>query len=93
MHLKQLLVHLLPSSRESASQNSENAILAEIKKCTEAVNANVIEHTAYIRAAADKKDMDLDKYKDQVRQELKKSAASGILKIHKIQVPFLFPID
>ena len=53
----------------------EMEILQQIKKCADAVNTNVIEHTAYIRATAEKKDMDLDKYKIEVRKELASTSA------------------
>ena len=59
----------------SSKQQTEREILVQIRKCTDAVNTNVVEHTAYIWAAAEKKDMNLDKYKKQVRQELASSSA------------------
>ena len=48
----------------------EDAILVEIRKCTDAVNTNVIEHTAYIHSTAAKKDIDLDKFHEEVKKEL-----------------------
>ena len=63
-----------------SEDKTEIEILQQIKKCADAVNTNMIEHTAYIRAAAEKKDMDLDKYKTEVRKELATTSAqnSGI---------------
>ena len=57
-------------------KSSEDKILESIQKCTEAVNNGMIEQTAYIRAAAEKKDMDLSKYKDDIRRELNSPAPS-----------------
>ena len=56
---------------------TEDAILAEIRKCTEAVNTNAVEHTAYIRAAAAKKDIDIDKFRKEVRDQMEKTSKSG----------------
>ena len=50
--------------------------MESIKRCTDAVNNGVIEQTAYIRAAADKKDMDLSKYKEDIRRELNSPSPS-----------------
>ena len=41
--------------------------MRSIKKCTEVVNNSVIEQTAYIRASAEKKKLDLDKFKEDIR--------------------------
>ena len=55
----------------------EDKILHKIEMCTEAVNTNVIEHTAYLRASAAQKDISLDKYREEVRQELQAQSNSG----------------
>ena len=55
-------------------KSQEEKILEEIKRCTEAVNSNAIEHTAYIRASAAKKEMDIEKYKIQVKDELQNAS-------------------
>ena len=60
----------MPCFIQFRKKTPEEKILEEIKKCTEAVNSNAIEHTAYIRASAAKKEMDIDKYKMQVKDEL-----------------------
>ena len=52
------------------SKSSEQEVLDSIKKCTDVMNQSVIEQTAYIRAAAEKKQLDLEKFKDDVRREL-----------------------
>ena len=46
-------------------------ILKEIKKCTKSVNSNLVEQTAYIHACAERKNLNLDKFKAQVEQEMK----------------------
>ena len=76
----------------ATKKDSEDAILSEIRKCTQAVNNNVIEHTAYIRAAAEKKQMDLDKYKDQVRKEMQSTSknSGGELFIPSAKMTVLF---
>ena len=71
------LLFRLSHFRTARNDEAEQAILSEIRKCTEAVSTNVIEHTAYIRAAADKNDMDLDKYKNQVKNELQNANKSS----------------
>ena len=52
------------------SESSEDVLLNNIQKCADAVNTNVIEHTAFIRASAAQSNLNLDEYRDQVRQEL-----------------------
>ena len=59
-----------------SKKTSEDEILESIKKCTQAVNNGVIEQTAYIRAAAEKKEMNLEKYKEDIRRELNSPAPS-----------------
>ena len=61
----------------SSDQRTEKEILDQIRKCADAVNTNVIEHTAYIRATAAKKDINLDKYKNEVREELESTSAKS----------------
>ena len=56
--------------------DEQQAILDEIKRCTAAVKTNVIDQTAYIRAAADKKKLDLDSYRETVRKELSEASSS-----------------
>ena len=62
----------------STDQHTEKEILDQIQKCANAVNTNVIEHTAYITAAAAKKDINLDKYKNQVREELASTSTKSL---------------
>ena len=52
---------------------SEAVMMRNIKMCTDAVNTNVIEHTAFIRASAAQNNLNLEVYRDQVRNELKSS--------------------
>ena len=54
-----------------SKDTTDEDILKEIKKCTKNVNSNLVEQTAYIRACAAKKNLDLDKFKAQVQQEMK----------------------
>ena len=51
-------------------QAPEDAILRQIEKCADAVNTNVIEHTAYIQASAEKNNIDLEKYKEKVCKDM-----------------------
>ena len=44
----------------------------ELQKCTQLVNDTILDQAAYIRASAEKKQLDLDKYKKQIRKEQKK---------------------
>ena len=46
-----------------------------IKKCTEVMNNGVIEQTAYIQASVQKKDLDLQAFKDDIRKELNNAGA------------------
>ena len=48
----------------------QQAILDEIKKCTAAMNTTVIDQSAYIRASAAKKKMNLEPFREDVRREL-----------------------
>ena len=59
----------------------EEMILDSICKCTEVMNNSVIEQTAYIRASADKKQLDLSKYKDEVRKEFSPAKNAGDSKL------------
>ena len=63
------LIYLFPFLFRPTS-SADDDILKEIKKCTQTVQNNLMEHTAYIRACADQKELDLKKYKDQVRSEM-----------------------
>ena len=49
----------------------EEHILDEIKKATQSVSKNSVEQAAYFRAMAIKNNLNLDKYRQQVEQELK----------------------
>ena len=51
----------------------EDVLMQNIKICADAVNTNVIEHTAFIRASAAQNNLDLDEYREQVRKELQAS--------------------
>ena len=51
--------------------------MQSIKKCTEVMNNSIIEQTAYIRASAEKKNLDLSKFKEDVRRELNSSPVQG----------------
>ena len=48
-----------------------NAMTNQMRKCTQMVNEVIMDQSAYIRACVEKKQLDLDKYKDQIRQEMK----------------------
>ena len=48
----------------------DERILCNIQICADAVNTNVIEHTAYIRASAAQNNIPLDVYHEQVHKEL-----------------------
>ena len=60
--------------------------------CAETINRNVIEHTALIRGSAAQSNIDLEKYKDEVRKELAESKESnkekdkGNLLLFKLQI-------
>ena len=56
----------------------DDEVLQSIRRCTEVVNNGVIEQTAYIRAAAEKKNLDLSKFKDDVRRELNSPPAPAL---------------
>ena len=45
-------------------------MLDSIKKCADLVNKSVIEQTAYIRASAEKKKLDLAKFEEDIRKEM-----------------------
>ena len=64
--------------------------MESIKKCTQIMNNGVIEQTAYIRAAAEKKDLDLSKFKDDIRRELNSPQPSGS---GKLGAMFTIPIE
>ena len=51
--------------------DAEVAILNEIKKCTQNVNTSLLEQNAYIRACAEKKNLNLDKFRAQLEEEMK----------------------
>ena len=55
----------------SRKESTDDEILKEIKKCTKSVNNNLLEQTAYIRACAEKKNLNLQKFKEQVESEMK----------------------
>ena len=42
-----------------------------MRMCTELVNSTIMEQAAYIRACADQKKLDLNKYKDEIHFEMK----------------------
>ena len=54
----------------------EEEMMDSIKKCAEVVNKSVIEQTAYIRASAKKKNLDLSKFEADIRRELNSPASS-----------------
>ena len=58
-------------------KESEEEMLDSIKRCAEVVNKSVIEQTAYIRASAEKKKLDLSKFEDDIRRELNSPGASS----------------
>ena len=65
----------------------QQEILDEIKKCTAAVNTNAIDQTAYIQASADKKNLNLDMYREHVHRELnspRPSQSSDKSKFHNL---------
>ena len=45
--------------------------MEDIRKCTESVQKSNIEQTAYFRAWGEKNNLDLEKYRKQVQDELK----------------------
>ena len=53
----------------SATQ-ADDEILAEIRKCTKSVCKSSVEEAATMRAWSAKNDLDMDKYRQQVQQEL-----------------------
>ena len=59
----------------SRKDTTDDQILKEIKKCTKPVNNNLLEQTAYIRACAEKKNLNLQKFKQQVESEMKNKEA------------------
>ena len=46
------------------------SVLKEISRCAKGINNNVIEHTAYLRGSAAKNDIDMEKYREEVRKEI-----------------------
>ena len=56
--------------RRNAS-DSDDEIKSDIKRCTELVNRSIIEHSAYIRACAENKKLNLDKHKKDINDEMK----------------------
>ena len=58
-------------------QDSEDAILKSIERCSNMINQSVIEHTAYIRASAQKKELDLNKFKEDVKNDMNEAGGSG----------------
>ena len=71
--------------------NPDEVILKEIQKCANTVNSSIIEQTAYIRASADKKNLDLSKYKDEIQKEMdKKNDEQGIFYLNlNLSLPIL----
>ena len=45
-------------------------------RCTNVLQKSLIEHAAYIRASAEKKKLDLDKYKMDIQNEMKTTSKS-----------------
>ena len=45
-------------------------MLESIRMCTQVINASAIDQAAYIRASAEKKQLDLTKFKQDIRREL-----------------------
>ena len=54
----------------SRCKDTEEVILKEIQNCTKNVNTSIIEQTAYLRASANKKNLDLAKYKEEIKWEM-----------------------
>ena len=55
----------------------EDKVLDDIRKCTDSFSINNVEQTAYFRAMGDKNQLNMDKYRDQVQQELEKKSAAN----------------
>ena len=64
--------------------NADEVILKQIQKCAENVNSSIIEQTAYIRASAEKKNLDLAKYKAEIQNEMEQKGDKDEGKSHKI---------
>ena len=60
--------------------------------CAETINKNVIDHTALIRGSAAQSNIDLEKYRDEVRKELAESKESQQAKETGNQILFDFNI-
>ena len=63
----------------SDAKSTDDQIMDEIKRCTNAVNNSLIEQTAYVRGAAAIKNIDLKKYKDEVRREFQAAGTGDAL--------------
>ena len=64
----------------------------QIEKATESVSMNSIEQTAYFRAVGDKNNLDMNKYRQQVVDELKarkNPAEKGIIRLCFNNISFL----
>ena len=48
----------------------EKQLLDQIDSCTKVIKHNMLNQDAYILAQADQQEVDLKKYKDQIRREL-----------------------
>ena len=64
--------------------NADEVILKQIHKCAENVNSSIIEQTAYIRASAEKKNLDLANYKAEIQNEMEQKGDKDEGKSHKI---------
>ena len=72
-HMTRHNTKLIFLSLSSETQEAQDEILKEIKKCAAGINTNIIDHTALIRGSAAKSNIDLEKYRDEVRREISDS--------------------
>ena len=63
-------IDCFPFGNFRGNESCEQKLLNNIRKCAAAVNTNVIEHTAFIRASAAQNNIDLDQYREEVHREL-----------------------
>ena len=61
----------------SQSTGQDEAILGEIKKATQSMSKNSVEQTAYFRALGAQNNLNMDKFHQQVQDELKAEGTEG----------------
>ena len=53
-----------------SKKNIEKQLLAQIQSCTKVIKHNMINQDAFVLAQADQQEVDLNKYREQIKKEL-----------------------